>query len=540
MKKLAIGVDDFKEIIKENFYYIDKTKFIEDILEDGSKVKLLNRPRRFGKTLNMTTLKYFFDIENAEENRKLFNNLYIEKSKYIEEQGKHPVIFLSLKEIKGKTWEEMLEEVKNYIKGLYNDFEYIREILNESELKTFDAIWLKKEGADYSNSIKDLTKFLYKYYKQEVILLIDEYDVPLIEAYLNNYYSDAISFFKIFLGGALKTNQYLKMGIMTGIIRVIKAGIFSDLNNLSVYTILDNDYNEDFGLTEKEVEQALKDYNIFEELNDVKFWYDGYKIGNKEVYNPWSIINFLKNKELKGFWIKTSGNQLIKKVLEDATPDVNEGLLKLFNGEDVEEVVTGTSDLSNLLNYRDVWELLVFSGYLTIKEKIDRRNYILKIPNQEIREFFKDEFIDLYFGESKLKKILNALKENNIEDFERIFQNILLNSVSTWDTSKEAFYHGLSFGMLSYLDGEYYVTSNFESGYGRYDIIAEPRNKNKRGFVIECKIVKDEKDLEKMSKEAIEQIKNKKYDTQLKERGIKEITLLGLAFCGKRMKVSYE
>ena len=539
MKKLAIGVDDFKEIIKENFYYIDKTKFIEDILEDGSKVKLLNRPRRFGKTINMTTLKYFFDIKNAEENRKLFNNLYIEKSKYIEEQGKYPVIFLSLKEIKGKTWEEMLEQIKNYISSMYNNFEYIREILNQKELKSFDKIWLEEEG-NYETAIKDLTFYLYKYYKQEIILLIDEYDVPLIEAYLNNYYSDAIVFFKIFLGGALKTNQYLKMGIMTGIIRVIKAGIFSDLNNLSVYTILDNDYNEDFGLTEKEVEQALKDYNIFEELNDVKFWYDGYKIGNKEVYNPWSIINFLKNKELKGFWIKTSGNQLIKKVLEDATPDVNEGLLKLFNGEDVEEVVTGTSDLSNLLNYRDVWELLVFSGYLTIKEKIDRRNYILKIPNQEIREFFKDEFIDLYFKESKLKKILNALKENNIEEFERIFQNMLLSSVSTWDTSKEAFYHGLSFGMLSYLDGEYYVTSNFESGYGRYDIIAEPRNKNKRGFIIECKIVKDEKDLEKMSKEAIEQIKNKKYDTQLKERGIKDITLLGLAFCGKRMKVSYE
>ena len=540
MKKLAIGVDDFKEIIKENFYYIDKTKFIEDILEDGSKVKLLNRPRRFGKTINMTTLKYFFDIKNAEENRKLFNNLYIEKSKYIEEQGKYPVVFLSLKEIKGKTWEEMLEQIKNYTSSMYNNFEYIREVLNESELKNFDTIWLKKERADYSNSIKNLTNFLYKYYKKETILLIDEYDVPLIEAYLNNYYSDAISFFKIFLGGALKTNQYLKMGVMTGIIRVIKAGIFSDLNNLSVYTILDNDYDEAFGLTEKEVEQALKDYTILEELNDVKFWYDGYKIGNKEVYNPWSIINFLKNKELKGFWIKTSGNQLIKKVLEDATSDVNEGLLKLFNGEDVEEVVTGTSDLSNLLNYRDVWELLVFSGYLTIKEKIDRRNYILKIPNQEIREFFKDEFIDLYFRESKLKKILNALKENNIEEFERIFQNMLLNSVSTWDTSKEAFYHGLSFGMLSYLDGEYYVTSNFESGYGRYDIIVEPRNKNKRGFIIECKIVKDEKDLEKMSKEAIEQIKNKKYDTKLKERGIKEITLLGLAFCGKRMKVNYE
>ena len=539
MKKLAIGIDDFKKIIKEDCYYIDKTKFIEDILEDGSGVKLINHPRRFGKTINMTTLKYFFDIKNAEENRKLFNNLYIEKSKYIEEQGKYPVIFLSLKEIKGKTWEEMLEQIKNYISSMYNNFEYIREVLNQKELKSFDKIWLEEDG-NYETAIKDLTFYLYKYYKQEIILLIDEYDVPLIEAYLNNYYSDAISFFKIFLGGALKTNQYLKMGVMTGIIRVIKAGIFSDLNNLSVYTILDSDYDEAFGLTEKEVEQALKDYNIFEELNNVKFWHDGYKIGNKEVYNPWSMINFLKNKELKGFWIKTSGNQLIKKVLEDVTSDVNEDLVKLFNGEDVEEVVTGTSDLSSLLNYEDVWELLLFSGYLTIKEKIDRRNYILKIPNQEIREFFKDEFIDLYFKESKLKKILNALKGNNIKEFERIFQNMLLSSISTWDTSKEAFYHGLSFGMLSYLDGEYYVTSNFESGYGRYDIIAEPRNKNKRGFIIECKIVKDEKDLEKMSKEAIEQIKNKKYDTQLKERGIKEITLLGLAFCGKRMKVSFE
>ena len=539
MKRLAIGIDDFKKIIKEDCYYIDKTKFIEDILEDGSGVKLINRPRRFGKTLNMTTLKYFFDIENAEENRKLFNNLYIEKSKYIDEQGKYPVIFLSFKEIKGKTSDEMLEQMKNYIANLYNSFEYIREVLNSKELKSFDKIWLEEDG-NYETAIKDLTYYLYKYYKKEVILLIDEYDSPLVDAYLEKYYSEVITFFKIFLGGALKTNPYLKMGVMTGIIRVIKAGIFSDLNNLSVYSILEEKYDEAFGLTEKEVEQALKDYNIFEELNDVKFWYDGYKIGNKEVYNPWSIINFLDVKKLVAFWIKTSGNKLIKEILKTSATDVNESLTKLFNGEDVEEVISGNSDLSSLLDYHDVWELLVFSGYLTVKEKMDRRNYILKIPNQEIREFFKDEFVDLYFGESKLKKILSSLKENNIEEFERIFQNMLLSSISTWDTSKEAFYHGLSFGMLSYLDGEYYVTSNFESGYGRYDIIAEPRNKNKRGFIIECKIVKDEKDLEKMSKEAIEQIKNKKYDTQLKERGIKEITLLGLAFCGKRMKVSFE
>ena len=539
MKRLAIGIDDFRKIIKEDCYYIDKTKFIEDILEDGSGVKLINRPRRFGKTLNMTTLKYFFDIENAEENRKLFNNLYIEKSKYIDEQGKYPVIFLSFKEIKGKTSDEMLEQMKNYIANLYNSFEYIREVLNPKELKSFDKIWLEEDG-NYETAIKDLTYYLYKYYKKEVILLIDEYDSPLVEAYLEKYYSEVITFFKIFLGGALKTNPYLKMGVMTGIIRVIKAGIFSDLNNLSVYSILEEKYDEAFGLTEKEVEQALKDYNIFEELNDVKFWYDGYKIGNKDVYNPWSIINFLDVKKLVAFWIKTSGNKLIKEILKTSATDVNESLTKLFNGEDVEEVISGNSDLSSLLDYHDVWELLVFSGYLTVKEKMDRRNYILKIPNQEIREFFKDEFVDLYFGESKLKKILSSLKENNIEEFERIFQNMLLSSISTWDTSKEAFYHGLSFGMLSYLDGEYYVTSNFKSGYGRYDIIAEPRNNNKRGFIIECKIVKNEEDLEKMSKKAIEQIRNKKYDTQLKERGIKEVTLLGLAFCGKKMKVSYE
>ena len=540
MKRIPIGIENFKEIVTGDFYYVDKTKYIDELIYDGSKVKLFTRPRRFGKTLNMSMLKYFFDIRNNEENRKLFNGLDIEKSKYIDEQGKYPTILISLKSIKGNTWNDSLEQLKILIRELYEEFSYIRDSLSESEIKIFDDIWFKKENGEYTNSLKNLTTFLYKYYKKEVILLIDEYDIPLITAYKYGYYDETINFYKIFLGEALKTNQYLKMGVLTGIIRVIKAGIFSDLNNLSVYSILDEKYDEDFGLTEKEVEQALKDYNIFEELNDVKFWYDGYKMGNKEVYNPWSIINFLDVKKLVAFWVKTSGNKLIKEILKTSTTDVNESLTKLFNGEDVEETITGNSDLSSLLNYEDVWELLVFSGYLTIKEKIDRRNYILKIPNQEIREFFKDEFIDLYFKESKLKKILNAIKENNIEEFERIFQNMLLSSVSTWDTSKEAFYHGLSFGMLSYLDGEYYVTSNFESGYGRYDIIAEPRNKNKRGFIIECKIVKDEKDLEKMSKEAIEQIKNKKYDTQLKERGIKEITLLGLAFCGKRMKVSSE
>lgn len=539
MKKLAIGVDDFKEIIKENFYYIDKTKFIEDILEDGSKVKLLNRPRRFGKTTNMTTLKYFFDIKNAEENRKLFNNLYIEKSKYIEEQGKYPVIFLSLKEIKGKTWEEMLEQIKNYISSMYNNFEYIREILNQKELKSFDKIWLEEEG-NYETAIKDLTFYLYKYYKQEIILLIDEYDVPLIEAYLNNYYSDAIVFFKIFLGGALKTNQYLKMGVLTGIIRVIKAGIFSDLHNLKVYSILNKEYSEFFGFTENEVIGALKYFNIEYELPEVKSWYDGYRFGNSELYNPWSILNFLQSKELEPYWVGTSENFLIKNVLKEATTDTNNILENLFNGEDVEEAISGTSDLSILMDSKEVWELLLFSGYLTVKEKIDSDIYSLRLPNKEIKNLFKKEFINTHFGISLFRKTMEALKNLKFNDFEKYFQEIILKSTSNWDTSKEAFYHGLSLGMLSYLDNDYYVTSNFEAGFGRYDVILEPKNKYNRAFILEFKVSDDENKLEKLSEEAITQIEEKKYDVNLKSRGIENITLVGIAFYGKKLKVSYK
>ncbi len=234
MKRIPIGIDNFRKIMKEDFYYVDKTKFIDELIYDGSQVKLFTRPRRFGKTLNMSMLKYFFDIRNNEENRKLFNGLDIENSKYIDEQGKYPTILISLKGIKGNTWQENLTQLKILIRELYNEFEYIREVLNESELKVFDNIWLGEKNGEYTNSLKNLTAFLYKYYKKEVVLLIDEYDIPLITAYKYGYYDEAINFYKIFLGEALKTNQYLKMGVLTGIIRVIKAGIFSDLNNLKV------------------------------------------------------------------------------------------------------------------------------------------------------------------------------------------------------------------------------------------------------------------------------------------------------------------
>ena len=540
MKRLAIGIDDFRKIIKEDCYYVDKTKFIEDVLQDASNVKLFTRPRRFGKTLNMSMLKYFFDVRESEENRELFNGLDIEKSKYIDEQGKYPTILISLKSIKYETWEESLEQLKSLLSNLYNEFEYIRECLNESEIELFNDIWFKKENGEYANSLKNLTSFLYKYYKKEVILLIDEYDIPLITAHKYGYYNEIINFYKIFLGEALKTNQYLKMGVLTGIIRVIKTGIFSDLNNLKVYSILEKKYSEFFGFTEEEVKKALQYFNIEEELTNVKYWYDGYKFGNSELYNPWSIINFLDGRELKNYWVGTSENFLIKNILENSTSRTNEILEKLFNEEEVEEAITGTSDLSILMDSKEVWELLLFSGYLTVKEKIDEDIYSLKLPNMEVKKLFKKEFINVHFGISLFRKTMEALKSLKFNDFEKYFQEIMLKSTSNWDTSKEAFYHGLSLGMLSYLDNDYYVTSNFEAGFGRYDVVLEPKNKNNRAFILEFKVTDDENKLEKLSEEVIKQIEEKRYDINLKSRGIKEITFVGIAFYGKKLKVSYK
>ena len=540
MKRLAIGIDDFRKIIKEDCYYVDKTKFIEAVLEDASNVKLFTRPRRFGKTLNMSMLKYFFDVRDNEENRKLFNGLDIEKSRYINEQGKYPTILISLKSIKYETWEESLEQLKSLLSNLYNEFEYIRECLNESEIELFNDIWFKKENGEYANSLKNLTSFLYKYYKKEVILLIDEYDIPLITAHKYGYYDEIINFYKIFLGEALKTNQYLKMGVLTGIIRVIKTGIFSDLNNLKVYSILEKKYSEFFGFTEEEVKKALQYFNIEEELANVKYWYDGYKFGNSELYNPWSIINFLDGRELKNYWVGTSENFLIKNILENSTSRTNEILDKLFNEEEVEEAITGTSDLSILMDSKEVWELLLFSGYLTVKEKLDDDIYSLKLPNMEVKKLFKKEFINVHFGISLFRKTMEALKNLNFNDFEKYFQEIMLKSTSNWDTSKEAFYHGLSLGMLSYLDNDYYVTSNFEAGFGRYDVVLEPKNRNDRAFILEFKVAEAENKLEKLSKEAIKQIEEKKYDINLKSKEIKEITSVGIAFYGKKLKVSYK
>ena len=541
MKKIPIGVENFKEIINNNCYYVDKTKFIEEILNDGSKIKLFTRPRRFGKTLNISTIKHFFDIKNNEENRKLFNNLDIEKSVYIKEQGQYPVIFISMKGIKDITWEEAKSSLKILISKLYSEFKYLLDNLDEFDLPRFKKYLLADiDFANLKNALEFLTRVLYEKHKKEVILLIDEYDSPLISAYEHNYYDEAINFFKVFYGEALKTNDYLKMGIITGIIRVIKAGIFSDLNNLRVYSILDKQYSDFFGFTEKEVEKMLIDFNIEYNLPEVKSWYDGYKFGDTEVYNPWSILNFVQNRELEGYWIGTSGNFLIKEVLKDSNSEINISLEKLFNGEKIEEVITGNSDLSSLLSYHEIWELLLFSGYLTVDKKIDEDVYSLRLPNKEIRKFFKNEFIDITFGASEFRKIMETLKNSKIEEFEKNLQNILLNSTSYMDGKNENFYHGLFLGMSFYLDNKYSVKSNREAGLGRYDVLIEPINKKERAFILEFKVTDSKKNLENFSKEALEQIINKKYNIELIKKGIKDITYIGIAFYKKQLRISYK
>ena len=403
MKKIPIGIDDFKKIRENNYYYIDKTNFIEEIGKNVGKTLLFTRPRRFGKTLNISMLKYFFDIKNKEENKKLFQNLYIENSDFFKEQGAYPVVYISLKGIKADTWESSFFLIKSLISSIYNEFEYIREKLNESQLESFNKIWLKKDDGEYRNALKNLTSFLYEYYKKEVILLIDEYDSPLINAYEHGYYDEAIVFFQVFYGEALKTNPYLRMGIMTGIIRVIKAGIFSDLNNLKVYSILEKEYSDFYGFTQEEVEKALKDFNIEYELPEVKAWYDGYRFGNSDVYNPWSILNFIQSEELRPYWIETSGNFLINDILKNVSIETIEILEHLFNGISMEENISGNSDLSVLMREDEIWELLLFSGYLTIDEKIGESYediYTLRLPNREVKEFFRKKFIDVNFGVS--------------------------------------------------------------------------------------------------------------------------------------------
>ena len=540
MKKLIPdGISDFKTLIENNYYYVDKTPFISEVGRNVGKTLLFTRPRRFGKTLNMSMLKYFFDIKEANENRKLFKNLEIENLAYFKEQGKYPVIFISMKDIKEMSFDGAIIEVKNLLKKVYNQFEFIREKLNEGELIEFDNIWLGKNDENLKNSLLNLATFLKKYYNQKVVVLIDEYDTPLVSAYRYGYYKEAKNFFSSFYSSALKDNNILQVGVITGIVRVIKAGIFSDLNNLSEHSILNKEYDEYFGFLEEEVKNALKYYAIDSKLDEVHSWYNGYKFGDKKVYNPWSILKFLSQKEFKSYWIDTSDNYLIKDILKSADKETFDKLNNLLFGKKVEEEITGKSTLQEVLEAQDLWELLLFSGYLTIDSKIEKNIYSIKIPNKEVKEFFGDSFIEISFGTNlTFKNLIVNLLDNKIEKFESNLQEILLKYMSFYDVSNiEKVYHSFILGLMIHLEEKYKISSNGEGGLGRYDIAIEPLDRNLRGVILEFKVADSEEKLDEKASEGLEQIEDKKYYIELEKRGIKDITFIGMAFYKKFVKI---
>ena len=541
MKKIPIGVDDFKKIITDNYFYIDKTKFIEEIFNDGAEVKLFTRPRRFGKTLNMSMLKNFFDVREAEENRKLFDSLYIKNSPVFAEQGKYPVVFVSMKEIKGTTWEEMQKSSRETLSNLYEKYKYLRENLDERNKRKFDKIWFEEIDGSYNDALNFLSKILEEQYNEKVIVLIDEYDAPLTMAYEYGFYDRAVVFFKSMYGACLKTNSSLKMGVLTGAIRVAQARIFSDLNNIETHTILDEAYDEYFGLLENEVENALIEYKSEDKLEDVKSWYDGYKFGNMEVYNPWSILKYIKYKKLDAYWINTSGNALIKELLLLSDGTVFEELDKLVNSQEKTIYINENIALGNDLDPNRLWELMLFSGYLTVKEKINNEAYLVKIPNKEIRSFFKGLFAEIVFkGKSNIASMKAALESKDINTIVKILEKVVLNAISFYDTNKkfENPYQTLLAGFFYALDDYYEMKSNPETGYGRADIILKPRNKKWTGYIFELKRAKT-KNLEKEAEKALEQIEEKKYDTLLINEGIKEIIKIGLVFDGKKAVAYY-
>ena len=542
MKKgIGVGIEDFKKIIDEDCYYFDKTNYIEELLKDKTEIKLFTRPRRFGKTLNMTTLKYFFDIRNTEENRKLFKDLYIEKSEYFKEQGQYPVIFITMKDLKKNTWEQMNFAAKSLISNLYNEFEYIREKLNEKDLIEFEKIWFKKEDGDYDNSLRLLSEYLYNYYQKKVVLLIDEYDNPLIVANQNGYYKEAINFYRNLYSSALKTNSNLKMGVLTGIVQVAKEGIFSGLNNVITYNILGNDFETFFGLSEEEVENSLKYFELEYEIEEVKKWYDGYKFGNSEVYNPWSIINYLRTKELQAYWVNTSDNALIYDSLKNSTVDVFNNLQTLFEGKEIKKEISPFFTFEELSKFDGIWQLMVYNGYLKVNEKLSNDEYMIKIPNYEIQTFFKKGFIDKFLVNGNyFNPMMDALLDGDIEEFERRLQNIFLVNTSFYDLKGEKVYHSLFLGMLIWLRDKYEVKSNGERGHGRYDAMLIPLDKIKPAYIFEFKVSKTIKGLTAKAEEALEQIKEKQYEAGLKEKGISKIYKIGIAFKGKNVKVKYE
>ena len=552
MKGIGIGESDFKSLIIKDNYYIDKTLYIKDIIDNQSKVILVTRPRRFGKTLNMSMLKYYFDIKQK-DNITLFKNLKImaQDEYYTSKLGAYPVIYVSLKDAGLMNYDYMIMQMKTIMMDMFYEHKYILESnkIPEGDKQIFNRILnAKATDIDLINSLKTLSKMLYLYYNKPAILLIDEYDVPIQSAYVEGYYENAMKFLKSFYNTTFKDNPYLEKTVLTGVSRVAKESIFSGANNFVVYTVLDNEFADDFGITEEEMDKIIKDFGIEDKKEQIKEWYDGYKIGNVEgIYNPWSILNYLSRRELIPYWVNTSSNDLIKMTLKNSTT-VKEKIERLLNDEAVEvqinleTIIVGIEDKEE-----NIWGLMLQTGYLKVVETVNISEgiYKVKIPNYEIKELFKgivrDWFRNKVIG-NDLTSILKDLIELNLKEYEKKFKVLVNEMFSYMDVGKntaENFYHAFVLGMLVGLKDTYYVNSNRESGFGRYDIMLEPKVKNGNCFIMEFKVMEnmEEKTIEDTLENAKKQIEDRGYESNLRERGFTNIIKMVYAFNGKDVEM---
>ena len=552
MQGIGIGTSDFKKMRVNDYYYIDKTMYIKDIIDNKSEIALVTRPRRFGKTLNMSMLRYYFDIKQK-DSKELFKGLKIleQEEKYTSKLGYYPVIYLTLKDVQDRNYENMLLDMKTAMLNMYKEHRYLLDsdkIYPEEKARITDILYAREDENVLKNSVRDLSEYLNRYYERPVILLVDEYDVPLQNAYVEGYYEEAVKFFKTFYGVTFKDNPYLEKTVLTGVSRVAKESIFSGANNFKVFTVLDNEFADDFGITEEEMDKVIQDFEIEDEKEEIKKWYDGYTIGNVEgIYNPWSILNYLTDKKLIPYWVNTSSNDLIKMVLKNSTT-IKEKMERLLKDEEIEVPINLETVIVGIENNEDnIWGLMLGTGYLKVVETVDVSEgiYKVKLPNYEIKLLFQ-QIINEWFKNkvigNDLKSILKDLITLNLKEYKKKFDILVREMFSYMDVGEntaENFYHAFVLGMLVGLKDTYYVNSNRESGIGRYDIMLEPKDKNGNSFIMEFKVLEDkeEKTIEDTIENAKKQIEEKGYESNLRERGFTNITKMVYAFKGKEVKI---
>ena len=551
-RPMPIGISDFRELREKNYYFVDKSLFIRDLLEDGSKVILLPRPRRFGKTLNLDMLKVFFE-KDRENTKQLFHGLSIEKEKcFALHQGKYPVISMTFKDVKHREWSVCLENVKTIVIREYIRHRYLLngEILFPEEKAYFQNILNgTAHVADYEMSLKFLSELLHRHHGQVPVILIDEYDTPLHAGYLNGYYEQIIGFMRNFLSGGLKDNPHLFKGVLTGILRVAKESVFSGLNNLSVYTVLRPEFSEFFGFTDAEVRQILSDYDIADHYDEVAEWYDGYLFGGLTVCNPWSIISYVNSRDRKPlpYWINTGDTSLMDRLATKGGRELREEIGRLLEGETVERPIYESIVMRDL-DLRDdlLWSFLLFSGYLKPVRQVDDEKWELAIPNREVFLSYR-EMVTRWFAvkveHNQLEDMLRGVETGDAVLFERLLRKVVMQIMSCHDFSgaPEKVYHALVLGMLVWMSGKYDIRSNRESGYGRFDIMLKPKDAKKIGIVIEFKIVDGtgEEDYKEVLEDALKQIQDRKYATELAAAGIAQILEIAVAFRGKELWVKH-